>query len=213
MGQVDWESGRPPGALRWAGLPLDSTRQAIGPTKKDTGGDKEWATQSGLRSGCWAHLPFTAQCPTCCFPFRAVFIFSNHLICLHSHSQPLNASFEKHIRMCGRLNWFIVALISCLVCELIGFQKLSFYFYKARNGRGRNEAPRVSNDPTVGKALTTKSQRGFAQRFQLEMPRAYETWSFGDPEVGTPKETQGVHGRGCKAGPETQGSAPAEGSN
>lgn len=43
--------------------------------------------------------------------------------------------------MCRRLNWFIVALISALVCDLTGFQKLSSYFHKARNERGGTRLP------------------------------------------------------------------------
>ena len=72
----------------------------------------------------------------------------------------MNASFEKHIRMCRRLNWFIVALISCLVCDLMGFQKLTFCFYKARR-RGRMGLPGFRSDPTVGKLQGIKVGEGW----------------------------------------------------
>lgn len=134
--RVNWESGHPSQACTGQLLPSDCTRQAISPAWKNTSSEREKLPQSGLHSGLWALGPRAVQSSVSqllfsfqnCFDF---FLTIYYVPC--SNSQSLNASFEKHSRMCRRLNWFIVALISRLVCDLIGFQKLSFYFYKARS--------------------------------------------------------------------------------
>lgn len=164
----------PSGSLHWAGsaIGLQETRHQMHAGGKDASArGRERATQSGLCSRTWAR-GLEISLPTL-FSFRAVLIFSSQLICSLQPLPIFECSVWKHIRMCRRLNWFIVALISCLVCDLTGFQKLSFYFYKARNERGRNSSPRVSDDATKHSSYRPKTARTW-RPFQLERPGACE---------------------------------------
>lgn len=99
---------------------------------------------------------------------------------------------KSTVRMHRHLNWFIVALISRLVCDLIGFQKLSFYFLQSDEWEEPKLAPRVSDDRMrrgVG-ALNTQRQRG------LENPSC--SWKCPGPGrcdgLETPRYSNGTLG-------------------